>query len=131
MEEKREQRRARIPHSCEICGKEIVKKWEYIALSRHDAVTGRWFDFSRHIHCDALVRFYAEKMQMDPENICAAEMRGFMDYLCDVDCLPGIRQTCRQDPYACMKNIWLLRNRPGYGAVFTSAEQCNAKKTEV
>lgn len=51
--DRREQRRARIRHTCHMCGKPILKGREYIYHTQK--YEGQINTFKRHIHCDALV----------------------------------------------------------------------------
>ena len=122
--EKRRQVRARKNHQCDICGKPIRKGMEYIVCKEEVPIGCGWAEQKRHIHCDALLRFYAEKMRADAANVTASEMRCFVDCICETDCIQGQRERCRSDGFSCGAVLYLLKHRPGFCAVMDSANQC-------
>lgn len=50
------QRKARKRHQCQLCGNDILPGCEYV----HEAgkYEGRFYEFHRHIHCDAMLDAY-------------------------------------------------------------------------
>ena len=127
VNEKRRQVRARLEHQCDICGKPIKKGAQYINCKREVCMGNGWAEEKRHIHCDALLRFYADKMCFDPANITKGEMRQFVNFLCDTECMRDFRNRCGHDGFSCEPVLYALRYRPGYSAVMESA---NIHETE-
>lgn len=122
--EKRQQVRARRDHKCYICGEKISKGQEYIKYSREVTIGYGWEEYKRHIHCDALLRFYSEKMGIDAGNVTNQEMQCFVDYICDTECMQDYRIQCGNNGFSCGEVLYILRSRPGYSAVKASAEAC-------
>ena len=115
--------RARRDHTCCVCQGTIHKGHEYI-VNKRQAISGDgWEERKRHIHCDALLRFYAEKMGYDPENVGHHEMRQFVRYLCDYEHIKGFHNRCGHNGFTCGEVLYILRYRPGYSAVIASAEK--------
>lgn len=56
-----EQRKARKRYSCQICGKEILPGRQYMFYSYLDGF--RHLSFFCHIHCDAMLKAWDEKMR--------------------------------------------------------------------
>ena len=121
IRESRKQVLARREHVCDICGKTIKKRREYIACSRQETPGGGWADYKYHVHCDALLRFCAEKTDRASTLVTANEMRGFVDFLCDTECINGLRNRCGNEGFSCPQILNVLRNRPGYHAILKSA----------
>ena len=121
--EKRIQRKARTAYGCDICGRAIWQNCEYIAVTcqKSDDLRVR---YKRHIHCDALIRLYAEKYDMNPADVKTREALAWLETVCEDECLRGFSRQCRHDRFSCQTVIWnLLRHRTGYTAVLQSAIQ--------
>ena len=122
--EKRIQRKAREVYGCDVCGKTIWANCEYMAVTCQN-VQGMRVRYKRHIHCDALARLYAERRGVDPAEVKSWEVLEWLKTVCDAECMPGFSQRCNQDRFSCGQIVWLLlRNKPGYGAITKSTEQC-------
>ena len=123
IKESRKQVLARREHVCDICGKPIKKRREYIACSQQETPGGSWAEYKYHVHCDALLRYCAEKTGRPLSFITANEMRGFVDFLCDTECMKDFRKRCGGDGFTCPQLLYVLRYRPGYQAVLKSATE--------
>lgn len=121
--EKRIQRKARETHGCDICGRTIFENSDYIAIT-HQKSDGLRVRYKRHIHCDALIRLYAEKYGVNPADVKTREALAWLETVCEDECLRGFSKQCRHDRFSCEHVLWfLLRHRPGYSAVVKSAQQ--------
>ena len=121
--EKRVQRKSRKPHGCDICGRTIWQNSDYLACSRLYG-DGPILRLKRHIHCDAIVRHYAETHKVNVAEVTVAEVTEWLEGVCEAECMPGFPPKCEQDRFSCGQVVWnLLRHTPGYGAVVKSIEQ--------
>jgi len=121
--EKRIQRKARETHGCDICGRTIWENRDYMTVTCQK-IGGARVRYKRHIHCDALVRLYAERHDMEPGDAKTDDVLAWLESVCETECMPGFSGKCNQDRFSCGQVLWsLLRHRPGYSAVVKSAQQ--------
>ena len=115
-----EQRKAGKDYVCQLCGKAIRKGREHVYESgKYD---GEIFSNRRHIHCDALIRLYAERNDKEPAEVPGYEIKAWLESVCDAECMPGFSKRCGQDRFSCGQILWLLlRHKPGFGAIQKSA----------
>lgn len=127
ISEKRRQLVARKDHTCCICGKTIGKKREYICVHQRIAPGTGWAEQKRHIHCDALLRLYAEEHEIDPAAVDTDMLREWLKAACEAECTLGSAlcpAQCEANRFACGQIIWLLlRHRPGYRAAMLSSDE--------
>ena len=119
--EKRIQRKSRESYGCAICGKTIWENCDYIAVTvkNDQGVRKR---YKRHIHCDALIRLYAERNDKEPAEVPGYEIKAWLESVCEAECMPGFSKRCGQDRFSCGQILWLLlRHKPGFGAIQKSA----------
>ena len=123
---KREQRNSRKSYECEICKGRILENRDYIILTVQPIPGGERTRYRRHIHCDALIRLYAEEHHLEgDEQVVLDGLREWLAKTCRSECVPGTIG-CRydgQDIFSCSQLLWhLLRHKPGYGAIKKSIE---------
>lgn len=124
VNEKRRQVRARKDYKCCICEKPIRKGCDHIVEAVQIAADDGWRQCRRHIHCDAMLRYCAEKAGVAPRNISRLELRVFVNQLCDAECMQGFRHRCGHDGFSCGELYYTMRHRPGYRAIVASVENC-------
>lgn len=77
---RREQRKARKSHRCDVCGKRIIPGREYIyASQKHD---GEIQTFHQHIHCDALLDAFMDSDWYDGTEYSVDEVSEWLSDMC-------------------------------------------------
>lgn len=86
-------RRAKKPHSCDVCGFEIVPGSEYISVkSMQD---GKFWYNKEHIHCDAILNAYTKKTCGEIE---WGEYNRVLEWIHDEACSEcGCSSACRRE----------------------------------
>ena len=83
------QRKARKPHTCDICGKSIPKGAEYIYITY--VCDGSIYEEHRHIHCDAMIDAAFTEYDAESYEEC---LEYIWEDTCEVNCSFDQREEC-------------------------------------